>query len=127
MQDEHAAIDFTEPDDLEENTGVEQRSAGTLWMKVFMWEVGIGCVLYFGAKLSNWFIGFPHSLKDAGEVIFSIVGMLVTISILSVFVAFIDSTIKEFRIRSRQMNHRLEQIEAQIESITELLPKSRGR
>jgi len=119
MQEEDEAIDFTEPDDLEENTSLEQRQAGNAWGKMFMWEVGIGCVLYCGAKLSNWLIGFPASLKETGEVIFSIVGMLVAISILSVFVAFIDSTIKEFRIRSRQINHRLNKLKEQIESIAE--------
>jgi hypothetical protein len=116
MEDE---IDFIEPDDLEENTGMEQRRAGNTWGKMFMWEVGIGCGLYFGLQLSNWLIGFPRSLKDAGGVIFSILGILIGISILSVIVAFIDSTIKEFRIRSRQMNHRLTEIEAKIESMTE--------
>jgi hypothetical protein len=107
MQDEDTEIDFTEPDALEENAGVEQRRARNLWGKVFMWSTGIGCVVYYGAKLSNWLIGFPASIKNAGDVIFSIVGAFIGISILSIIVSFIDSTIKEFRIRFRQMTHRL--------------------
>lgn len=119
MQDEDETIDFTEPDDIEESTGADQRRAGNSWGKVFMWEVGIGCALHFGLQLSNWLIGFPRSLKDADGVIFTIVGILIGISFLSVLVAFIDSTIKEFRIRSRQIDHRLARIESQIESKTE--------
>jgi hypothetical protein len=49
MQDEDAEIDFTEPDGLEENTGLEYRRAGTLCGKILMWSVGIGCALYGAA------------------------------------------------------------------------------
>ena len=117
MEDEE--IDFAQSDDLEENTGMEQRRAGTLWGKVLMWSLGIGCALYFGAKLSNWLIGFPASLKGTEELISTIAATLLGMSFLSMIVAFIDSTVKEFRIRFRQIDHRLKQIEVQIESIRE--------
>jgi len=119
MRNEDATTDFAEPDDLEENTCTEQRRAGTLWGKVFMWSCGTGCVLYYGAKLSHWLIGFPASLKEIEGWIFIPVFTMVGISLISGIDSSISATIKEFRIRSRRIDHRLTEIQAQIESMTE--------
>jgi hypothetical protein len=120
MQDE---FDFTEPDDLEENTALEQQRARNRWGIMIAWEVGIACVLYLGAKLSNWLIGFPASLKDAGRTISVMFISLFGMSILSMVGAFTDSVIKEFRIRSRQTNRRIDEIKAQIESIEDQISR----
>jgi hypothetical protein len=112
MQDEDLEIDFTKPDDLEENTALEHNRAGARWGKTLTWGVGIGCALYGIAKLSNWLIDFPKSLKDTGGLIFTFVATLVGISLLSLIESLVNSIIREFRIRSRQINHRLREIES---------------
>jgi len=116
MHDEETEIDFTQPDDLEESTGLDVQRAGNRCRKVFLWSIAIGCTLYYGVKLSNWLIGFPASLKNLEGAIFGPVALFCASGILNVFVTYLDSTMKEFRIRSRQTNHLLAQIKAQIES-----------
>jgi hypothetical protein len=117
IQGEDMTIDFTEPDDLEEATDARQQRSLTAWAKLAVWEFGIGCALCFGVQLSNSLMGFPNSPKDAQRIIVGFFVSLIGVSILSAIAAFIDAFIREFRIRFRQTNHRLMEIEAQIESL----------
>jgi hypothetical protein len=117
MYDEDEEIDPTEPDDLEEKTALEFRQAEKFWRKFIAWSAGIGLAVYGVAKLSNWLFGFPANIKGIDETIFWMFLLFAGIALISVVTSCIDSTMREFRIRSRQMSQRLSKIEARIDSI----------
>ena len=120
--------DPTQVDKLEYATNVEESKAAQHLGKIFMRSICVAVVLVLGTEASHRLLGFPSDTK------------FVPITALVCTVLFIVSTywttilqsralrLNEFRIRFRQIDRHLMEIEARIESGKSVdKPKDRAR
>jgi hypothetical protein len=99
---------FEKVDEAEKITRQEHAKLSNRNYKV----TGVLLVVYLAVRLLHWVIGFPSSLTEVNYGVVSILGVIY----LGYVLELLGASFREVRLRSKETNNRLEQIEKQIDS-----------
>jgi uncharacterized membrane protein YcjF (UPF0283 family) len=108
-------VDFEKVDEAEKISRQEHAKLSNRNFKA----TGILLVVYLAARLLHWMIGFPSSLTEVNYGFVSILGVIY----LGYMLELLRASLREVRLRSKETNERLTEIEKRIDSQTKRMSK----